>query len=455
MSWPFSLKILWAPLVDSLYLRAVGQRRTWLLPVQARRATPRSPAPAPARSRFRAPRRAAPQTLVGLLMLLLGGRVQALLAPAGGGAPDVRSLTAVFFLLYLLMATQDVAVDGWALTLLSRRNVGLASTANAVGQTVGYFAAFTGYLALSEHGVATLAGFMRAWGVVFLLSALAVALKREAPVAEGAAAGSVADVYRHMGRLLRLRPVRTLLAVLLSCRVAFAAMDGLSTLKFMERGVSKAHMAYLSTAVAPLHIFLPLLVARWTSGDAPWGAFLAAYPARLGVGVAAAAALAAAPAPGAPRAAFYAACAAVMAAQAALSQLQFVAQMAFFARVSDPAIGGTAMTLLNTVANLGGKWPNSVVLFAAEGLTRRACDGAAGAGAAAAAAGACADAAAREACGAAGGACALRADAFMPLTAACTLAGIAWLALMRGRVLAMGALPPSAWLAAPQHAAQA
>lgn len=31
----------------------------------------------------------------------------------------------------------------------------------------------------------------------------------------------------------------------------------------------------------------------------------------------------------------------------------FVSQMAFFARVSDPNIGGTYMTLLNTMANLG------------------------------------------------------------------------------------------------------
>ena len=109
-------------------------------------------------------------------MLLLGPAVQTLL-DGEGSEPDVRSLTALFFGLYLLMATQDVAVDGWALTLLSKRNVGLARTANAVGQTVGYFAAFTGFLALSEHGLATLPGFMRFWGVAFLLSAVAVWLK--------------------------------------------------------------------------------------------------------------------------------------------------------------------------------------------------------------------------------------------------------------------------------------
>ena len=31
----------------------------------------------------------------------------------------------------------------------------------------------------------------------------------------------------------------------------------------------------------------------------------------------------------------------------------FVASMAFFAKISDPAVGGTYMTLLNTLSNLG------------------------------------------------------------------------------------------------------
>ena len=43
-----------------------------------------------------------------------------------------------FFALYFLMATQDIAVDGWALTMLSRKKVGYAGTCNSVGQTLGY-----------------------------------------------------------------------------------------------------------------------------------------------------------------------------------------------------------------------------------------------------------------------------------------------------------------------------
>ena len=43
-----------------------------------------------------------------------------------------------------------------------------------MGQTVGYFLAFTGFMALSEHRLATFAGFMRFWGLLFLLSAVLV-----------------------------------------------------------------------------------------------------------------------------------------------------------------------------------------------------------------------------------------------------------------------------------------
>jgi PAT family acetyl-CoA transporter-like MFS transporter 1 len=53
----------------------------------------------------------------------------------------------------------------------------------------------------------------------------------------------------------------------------------------------------------------------------------------------------------------------------------FVAVMAFFARVSDPAVGGTYMTLLNTLCNLGGNWPTTLALWFVDSLTWRNCLG--------------------------------------------------------------------------------
>lgn len=51
----------------------------------------------------------------------------------------------------------------------------------------------------------------------------------------------------------------------------------------------------------------------------------------------------------------------------------FVACMAFFAKVSDPAVGGTYMTLLNTLCNLGGNWPATTALWLVDTLTLRQC----------------------------------------------------------------------------------
>jgi PAT family acetyl-CoA transporter-like MFS transporter 1 len=32
--WPFSMKLLWAPVVDSVFIRKFGRRKSWLVPMQ-------------------------------------------------------------------------------------------------------------------------------------------------------------------------------------------------------------------------------------------------------------------------------------------------------------------------------------------------------------------------------------------------------------------------------------
>uniref|UniRef100_A0A8V5FND3 Uncharacterized protein n=1 Tax=Melopsittacus undulatus TaxID=13146 RepID=A0A8V5FND3_MELUD len=121
--WPFSLKLLWAPLVDAVYLRGFGRRKSWLVPTQY---------------------------VLGLFMIYMSTQVDVLLGDGQGRGPDVMALTVTFFLFEFLAATQDIAVDGWALTMLSRENVGYASTCNSVGQTAGYFLGNVLFLALES-----------------------------------------------------------------------------------------------------------------------------------------------------------------------------------------------------------------------------------------------------------------------------------------------------------------
>merc|ERR1719433_2486099 len=94
--------------------------------------------------------------------------------------PNVTILTAMFFFLNFLAATQDIAVDGWALTMLQRHNVGYASTCNSVGQTAGYFIGYIGYMALESYGILKLPDFLTFWGYSFIVITTLVAIfKRE------------------------------------------------------------------------------------------------------------------------------------------------------------------------------------------------------------------------------------------------------------------------------------
>jgi len=63
---------------------------------------------------------------------------------------DVRFITAVFGSLILAAATQDIAVDGWALTLLSPSNLSYASTAQTIGLGIGNALSFTVFLAFNS-----------------------------------------------------------------------------------------------------------------------------------------------------------------------------------------------------------------------------------------------------------------------------------------------------------------
>ena len=53
----------------------------------------------------------------------------------------------------------------------------------------------------------------------------------------------------------------------------------------------------------------------------------------------------------------------------------FVASMGFHAQVSDPAMGGTYMTLLNTLANLGGAWTATLALWLVDVVSMKDCEG--------------------------------------------------------------------------------
>lgn len=82
-------------------------------------------------------------------MLLLSRYVNQWLGD-NGSEPNIGILTILFFSLNFLAATQDIVVDGWALTMLKKENVGHASTCNSVGQTCGFFLSYILFMSLES-----------------------------------------------------------------------------------------------------------------------------------------------------------------------------------------------------------------------------------------------------------------------------------------------------------------
>uniref|UniRef100_T1DP37 Acetyl-coenzyme A transporter 1 n=1 Tax=Crotalus horridus TaxID=35024 RepID=T1DP37_CROHD len=428
--WPFSLKLLWAPLVDAVYFRNFGRRKSWLVPTQY---------------------------ILGLFMMYLSVRVDSLLGEVNGQSPDVVALTVTFFLFEFLAATQDIAVDGWALTMLSRENVGYASTCNSVGQTAGYFLGNVLFLALESpsfcnkylrfqpqaKGIVTLSDFLFFWGAVFLITTTLVALlKKEnttiTPSKEETK--GIMDTYKLLFSIIRMPAVLTFCALILTAKVGFSAADAVTGLKLVEEGVPKEHLALLAVPMVPLQIILPLIISKYTAGPKPLNTFYKAMPFRLLFGLEFALLVWWTPRvkyEGGFPIYYYI----ILLLSYALHQVTvysiYVAIMSFNAKVSDPLIGGTYMTLLNTVSNLGGNWPATVALWLVDPLTVKQCVGIQGHS--------CGTSAATELCSKEGGSCVITLDGYYVESIICVVLGFVWWLFLGPKLKRLQNEQPTSW----------
>ncbi|XP_055379305.1 acetyl-coenzyme A transporter 1 [Condylostylus longicornis] len=443
--FPFSLKLLWAPIVDSLFYAKFGRRKSWLVPTQY---------------------------LIGLFMVILSYHVDQWI---GGSTntdnftPDVKSLTLIFFALNFLAATQDIAVDGWALTMLKRCNVSYASTCNSVGQTAGYFLGYVVFIALEskvfcnnylravpeERGIVTLSQFLWFWGICFfVITSLIALLKKESPENHNTQnmekhEFNIWESYQNLIKILKLKPIQILIIILLTVKVTFSASDAVSSLKLIDAGVPKEKLALLAIPIIPLQIILPVIVSKYTNGPEPLKFYIKAFLPRMLFAFIATVIVAVTPyiiKSGEEIPIFYYV---MLIINYAIYQIflyiMFVSIMAFFARISDPAVGGTYMTLLNTVCNLGGNWPNTVALWLIDGLTYKKCVNNS-AEDTKITANSCYSEEDKNLCTATGGLCQITVDGYYVESLVCAVYGILWLTISRKWIYHLQSLPIKEWL---------
>ncbi|VDO00896.1 unnamed protein product [Rodentolepis nana] len=422
--WTFSLKLIWAPFVDTFYFKRIGRRKSWLIPVQL---------------------------AIGGMFFIIGGFVDRWLGrPVGdawgplGTTGDVQifALTAAFFSLNFLAATQDIAVDGWAISMLSKRNLGWAPTCQTTGQSIGILVGSTLFMVFespdmcNDHfrstpipgkGFISFSGFLYACGVLFTISTIPVGLfKKEIENSNHETSSQVVDVtvnendgneeasrdpvgseelelpsnkenevleeknenqttmsrckffsraYITMIRMLMLKPVLVYVAFILARNFILIASDSASGLKLIERGLSKEQVSLISMFMIPYDIVLPLLVVRCSSGPRPISTMLKFsiplfflsftsiplvyyvdyFKTETSINSTIVNGNSSSIIQGtrvtiSPY--FYAIIAMLTAISSVFESIVYLSQGTFHARIADPLLGGTYMTLLNTLANL-------------------------------------------------------------------------------------------------------
>ncbi|KAK3393102.1 acetyl-coenzyme A transporter 1 [Podospora didyma] len=433
-SYPYSLKLLWSPIVDALWSPKVGRRKSWILPIQL---------------------------LSGVGMLWLGSTVEGMMEATGKtGGTTIWGFTGWWFFLVLMCATQDIAVDGWALTLLSPSNISYASTAQTVGLTAGQFLSYTVFLAFYSkdfanrwfrssplnHGLMSLGGYLTFWGWAYIVVTIGLGLIKKEEKTKNE--DGIWDVYKIMWGVLKLKNIQTIIIVHLIAKIGFQANDGVTNLKLLDKGFGTENLALTVLIDFPFEIGLGYYAGKWSQQFTPMRLWCWGFMGRLLAAVLAQITVAIFPAGGVTS--WYLL---VVIAEHIFSTftntVMFVAVSAFHARIADPVIGGTYMTLLATVCNLGGTFPRFFVLRLVDYFTSATCTPPATPPKTSPSFTqpfSCANQHEKELCIAGGGTCDMTRDGYYIVNIICVALGVATFALfIRPKVLQLQSLPLRAW----------
>lgn len=190
LALPWMLKALWAPLVDRFGSARFGRRRSWIVPLQ---------------------------------VLLAGSCAAAALVAPGR---ELGLLLALVFLMNLLAATEDIAVDGLAVDILAGVELGWGNAAQVVGYKTGMLTG--GGLLVWFSGFVGWPGLFGGMALLVAIALVPVLLWREpAPAAEVSARKSLRKVLTTLLDAARLPGTLPLLAFIGTYKLGEAMVDAM------------------------------------------------------------------------------------------------------------------------------------------------------------------------------------------------------------------------------------
>lgn len=155
------------------------------------------------------------------------------------------------------------------------------------------------------------------------------------------------EVYRVMGGILSLKNIQTFIVIHLIAKIGFQANDAVTNLKLLEKGFSQEDLALTVLIDFPFEISLGYYAGKWSEQYAPMRLWSWAFVGRLAAAAFAQFTVMIFP-KGGTNLPYLCVVIVEHVFSTFMSTVMFVAVSAFHAKIADPHIGGTYMTLLAT-----------------------------------------------------------------------------------------------------------
>ncbi|XP_015365764.1 PREDICTED: acetyl-coenzyme A transporter 1-like [Diuraphis noxia] len=415
--WPYSIKLLWAPIIDALYINSIGRRKSWLLPLQL---------------------------LLGVTFFYMAFNMDNWLPETG--RPNLTMIVRMVFVVNFLSATQDIVVDGWSLTVLKKKNVSYASVCPSIGVPIGMFSGSVCFtLLVSEEfsvkyfgtnlgtgGIMTMKSFFSIWAIIILMVTVFIGLfkSEKHKLEDNHKKISVFENYILLWDIIKLPRVRVLAVALLTIKMGFTASESVTNLKLIDAGIPKDDIMMITSVMYVMKFVFPIFVCKYVTSSTPMSYHLKITPIRLICGVLFSVLVYYTPSliyKDGPIITiplyYYLILGLVSLINEMLSLFLMLTLIAFFCKISDPRFGGTYMTLYNTFYFLGWLIPNTFVLRLIDILTLSECTNNVE--------NTCYTKDLKNLCITNGGTCGIHVDGYYVAIAMCTAFGFIWLFTFR------------------------
>lgn len=262
--YPFSWKAAWSPVVDGFHIPFLGRRKTWMVPSLV---------------------------AAGAVLIWLSSSQDALVAKvAAGNSSAMIWIVLAWFLVMIFCANVRIAIDSWAIDLLSPSNVHWASPAVTIGEAVSGFVSFNLFLGATsfksskdESGKAEPADthlFFLGSAAIFVITAVSLMIGKRENNKEPRTR-TIRQAYTIIWNILKLRQVWLLMLIHMVSMIGFITNDTITVLQLVKNHFNDFELAALGTVTVPFAIAGGFLVARAFQTKHPLQVWRRMFPWRL------------------------------------------------------------------------------------------------------------------------------------------------------------------------------